>query len=360
MELFNLSLLILGLLLLVTFIFRSQRSNGPKLPPGKTGWPVIGEANEFVSSGRQGAPETFVNKRMQKYSPQLFKTSLAGETMAVFCGPAGNKFLFSNENKLVVSWWPPTIEKINIAKSNRSNSTILTKKMKSIIPEFVRPEALQKYVPIMDCTARKHLESEWTSPDGQVHAFPLSKKLTFALACRLFMNVEDADTVARLAANFTLVTAGLLSVPIDFPGTAFNRAVKAADLIRKDLLPIIKMRRNQVREKELNITHDLLSQLLLATDEDGKFLTEMEIVDMILGILIASHDTTSTVITFVVYYLADHPHVYALVLKEERIQYQDDFFSFSGVVRVRRREEARPEVRELAALHLRRTGGRFA
>ncbi|KAK2979262.1 hypothetical protein RJ640_011718 [Escallonia rubra] len=77
------------------------------------------------------------------------------------------------------------------------------------------------------------------------------------------------------------------------------------------------MRRNQVREKELNITHDLLSQLLLATDEDGKFLTEMEIVDMILGILIASHDTTSTVITFVVYYLADHPHVYTQVLKEQ-------------------------------------------
>ncbi|KAM0038631.1 putative cytochrome P450 superfamily [Helianthus debilis subsp. tardiflorus] len=32
--------------------------------------------------------------------------------MAVLCGPAGNKFVFGNENKLVAAWWPLPMRKL--------------------------------------------------------------------------------------------------------------------------------------------------------------------------------------------------------------------------------------------------------
>ncbi|KAM7459683.1 hypothetical protein LguiA_036677 [Lonicera macranthoides] len=237
--------------------------------------------------------------------------------MAMLCGPAGNKFLFSNENKLVVAWWPPTI--VKITNSPNSSNTLMFKKMHDILPRFLKPEALQKYVPIMDCTAKLQLEREWSVPSREVKAFPLSKKLTFFLACKLFMSVEDPQLVEKIADYFALVTAGFLSVPINFPGTAFNCAIKAANSIRQELVPIITERKNQLfAEKELaSTTYDLMSQILLSKDEDGESLTEMEKADMILGILIASHDNTSTVITFVIYYLAEHPHVYDQVFKEQ-------------------------------------------
>lgn len=300
----------ISFLIFFFFFFYKHKTNQPKLPPGKTGWPVIGETLQFVSTGRSGHPERFVNERMKKYSPEVFKTSIAGETMAVLCGPSGNKFLFSNENKLVVSWWPPTMEKI-ISSSNTS-TIISTKQMRKIIPEFIKPEALQKYVPIMDSTTRNEVKKEWSR---EVKVFPLSKNLTFSLSCKLFMSVEDEGLVARFAHNFELVTTGLISLPINLPGTAFNRAIKAANSLREELSPIIKQKRNDLSEKKDVATYDLLSKILMFSDEDGKFLNEMEIADMILGILIASHDTTSTVMTFVVYYLADHPDVYAKVLQ---------------------------------------------
>lgn len=317
MDLFLISIFSIGLLfipLYLIFFYKGKPTNH-SLPPGKTGWPVVGEALDMVSCGRTGQPEKFVQERMKKHSPEIFKTSLAGETMAVFCGPSGNKFLFSNENKLVVSWWPPAIEKISI--STNSSSIVMTKKMRNIIPEFTKPEALQKYVPIMDFTARKQVEKEWSNtPNGEVKVFPLSKSLTFSLACKLFMSIDDPQLIAKISNNFELVTAGILSVPIDFPGTAFNRAIKAANMIRKELSPVIKQRRNDLsNKKEVVSTHDLLSRIILSTGGDGKILNDMEIVDMILGILVASHDTTSTVITFMVYYLADHPHIYAKVME---------------------------------------------
>ncbi|KAK2967993.1 hypothetical protein RJ640_009202 [Escallonia rubra] len=77
-------------------------------------------------------------------------------------GASGNKFLFSNENKLVGSWWPPTIDKISTAKNSETNATLMARKMRRILPEFLNPEALQKYVPIMDGVAMQHLERDWS------------------------------------------------------------------------------------------------------------------------------------------------------------------------------------------------------
>ncbi|KAK2993709.1 hypothetical protein RJ640_016824, partial [Escallonia rubra] len=302
------------------FLFHKRSStNSPKFPPGKTGWPFLGEALEFVSSGRKGTPDKFVTERMQKFSPDVFKTSLAGENVAVFCGAAGNKFLFSNENKLVRTWWLPTIEKIIISKHSHTSLDMLVLKVrKNILPEFVRPEALQKYVPIIDCMAMQHLQRNWSSAaNKQVKALPLAQKFTFEMACRLFMSVEDPNQVASFAKHFALVSAGLLGVPINLPGTTFNRSINAANHIRKELSPILKERRRQLNGKEeVGRTRDLLSHILLATDENGEFLPEVEVVDMVLSILLASHDNVSTVIAFVVYYLADHPLVYDKVFTE--------------------------------------------
>ncbi|KAK3009803.1 hypothetical protein RJ639_014011 [Escallonia herrerae] len=312
-------LLLFGLLYAsfsLLFIFRKKSPRDQRSPPGNTGWPFVGEALEFVASGRNGTPDKFVRERMDKFSPEVFKTSLVGETVAVFCGAAGNKFLFSNENKLVGAWWPPTFDRITNAKGSTSNVILQAKKLRRVLPEFLKPEALQKHVPIMDRVAMQHLERDWSGASNkQVEAFTLVKKFTFEMACRLFMDVEDPNQVGNFSKHFCIVSAGLYGVPVNFPGTAFNRAIKAADHIRHELSSILKERRRQPNDKIDLGTHDLASHLLQSADEDGKFSTEMEVADMILGILFASHDTVTTALAFVVYYLADHPDVYARVFK---------------------------------------------
>ncbi|XP_026399554.1 beta-amyrin 28-monooxygenase-like [Papaver somniferum] len=81
-------------------------------PPGTTGWPIIGETLDYGRANLKGFPEKFFYDRVRKYSSKVFKTSLIGETVTVLDGPAGNKFLFSNEYKLVTIWWPRAIQRI--------------------------------------------------------------------------------------------------------------------------------------------------------------------------------------------------------------------------------------------------------
>ncbi|XP_055810668.1 beta-amyrin 28-monooxygenase [Solanum dulcamara] len=320
MEFFYVSLLCLFVFLVslfLHFLFYKNKSNlsGAPIPPGKTGWPVFGESLEFLSTGWKGHPEKFIFDRMAKYSSIVFKTHLLGEKAAVFCGASGNKFLFSNENKLVQAWWPNSVNKV-FPSSTQTSSKEEAIKMRKMLPNFFKPEALQRYVGIMDHIAQRHFASGWENHE-QVVVFPLAKRYTFWLACRLFLSVEDPNHVAKFADPFDVLASGLISIPIDLPGTPFNRAIKASNFIRKELVRIIKQRKIDLGEGKASSTQDILSHMLLTCDENGKFMGELDIADKILGLLIGGHDTASSACAFIVKYLAELPEIYEGVYKEQ-------------------------------------------
>lgn len=296
---------------LVSLLLLYKNKSGEGLPPGKTGWPVFGESLEFLSTGWKGHPEKFIFDRVAKYSSSVFKTHLLGEEAAVFCGASGNKFLFSNENKLVQAWWPNSVNKV-FPSSTQTSSKEEAIKMRKMLPNFFKPEALQRYVGIMDHITQRHFASGWENKE-QVVVFPLTKRYTFWLACRLFLSVEDPNHVAKFADPFDVLASGLISIPIDLPGTPFNRAIKASNFIRKELVRIIKQRKIDLGEGKASSTQDILSHMLLTCDENGKFMGDLDIADKILGLLIGGHDTASSACAFIVKYLAELPHIYQRV-----------------------------------------------
>ncbi|XVE86035.1 hypothetical protein DITRI_Ditri18aG0004000 [Diplodiscus trichospermus] len=312
-----------ALVLFVSFSFLSlfsstRKTNGnsqTKLPPGRTGLPFIGESLEFLSCGRKGHPEKFLYDRMAKYSSQVFRTSILGEPTAVFCGAAGNKFLFSNENKLVTAWFPNSVNKI-FPSSTQTSSIEESKKMRKLLPNFLKPEALQRYVGMMDAIAQRHFETGWEGSQ-EVAVFPLAKNYTFWVACKVFLSIEDPKHVTEFSHPFNVLASGIISIPIDLPGTPFNRAIKASNLIRKKLSTIIKQRKIDLAERKASQTQDILSHMLLTTDENGQCMNELDIADKILGLLVGGHDTASAVITFIVKYLAELPDIYHKVLTEQ-------------------------------------------
>ncbi|KAM3360785.1 beta-amyrin 28-monooxygenase-like [Capsicum galapagoense] len=320
MELFFLSLLgILFLLVSLSLHLLCYNKNSSGLPgtvpPGTAGRPFIGETPEFLSTGWKGHPEKFIFDRMSRYSSSVFRTHLLLEKSAVFCGAAGNKFLFSNENKLVQVWWPDSINKIFPSSTDHQNKTSINEqgiKVRRLLPNFFKPEALQRYVGIMHSIAQRHFESFWENT-RQVQVYPLAKSYTFWLACRLFVSIEDPEQVAKFAKPFDVLAAGLISIPIDLPGTSYNRSIKASNFIRKELLGIIEQRKVDLAEGKASATQDILPHMLLTSDENGKFMPDFEIAAKILGLLIGGHDTASSACTSIVKYLAELPHVYEAV-----------------------------------------------
>lgn len=154
-----------------------------------------------------------------------------------------------------------------------------------IVLEFLKPEFLKSYIPIMDVMARNHMERDWAPSSKEVKVFVMSKKYTFALACRIFMSLKDTQRVAKLAKHFNDVIAGLFSVPIDLPGFAYNRAIKAGVKIREELLTIIREKREELKENKEEVGQDLLSRLLLQMKVVDELISSMEACNGIMGYL---------------------------------------------------------------------------
>ncbi|RDY07021.1 hypothetical protein CR513_08914, partial [Mucuna pruriens] len=98
--------------------------------------------------------------------------------------------------------------------------------------------------------------------------------------------------VAKLAEPFNHVLSGIISMPIDLPRTQFNRGIKASKFVKEELMKIMKHRKVDIANGTATQTQDILSRMLSYCDEDGKYMTQHDIADKILGMLVGDHDTT--------------------------------------------------------------------
>ncbi|XP_030942781.1 beta-amyrin 28-monooxygenase-like [Quercus lobata] len=287
----------------------------PSLPPGSFGWPIIGETLQFIAAHYEGTVDKFVSKRATKYSSKVFKTSLLGENFIVFSGAAANRFIFSNDNKWFARWRPPSVQKLfpSMKFVPIEHDAAKAKKFMSLFFKF---NEAQKLVASIDSISRNQLKNNWEGKD-KVQVHPLVNMYTFALVCHLFLSINDTEKVSKLLYHFNHLNEGILSIQLSIPGTPFYRAIKAAEALRKEIYLIIKERREALAKNLASPTQDVLSQMIAVPFDDG-FMPELEIADKILAFLIGGQDTTTATITFAMKYLAEMPHLYNEVLKEQR------------------------------------------
>ncbi|KAL2898923.1 Abscisic acid 8'-hydroxylase 2 [Bienertia sinuspersici] len=108
---------------------------------------------------------------------------------------------------------------------------------------------------------------------------------------------------------------GYNSMPLNFPGTPFHKSMKARKLLNETLRKLIAKR----REKN-NIDGGLLGVLLKSRDEktaNNNQLSDSQIADNIIGVIFAAHDTTASVLTWVLKYLHDNQDLLEAVTKEQ-------------------------------------------
>lgn len=319
MELIALFLLVLSIaftLYSLSYVSKTKPTKQkPELPPGSTGWPIIGETLEYIRLAKKNCIEKFIFDRQKKYSGKLFKTSYAGEKMVFFCSPEANRFMFANENKLIKPWWPRNISKIfkGSDKLSESKQKGLASMRKNVSALFNQLNAMEKNVVIIDSLARKHLETHWIDCE-EVVAHSLAKKYTLSISFRLMLNIVDSETIGELEKLFNCIMSGMFALPINIPGTKFNRAIKASKGIREKIEGIVRRRKIEILENNINESldesKDLLSLLIMEKIKDNEEVIESEIADMILVYIVAAYDSTSTTITSIIKYLAELPQVY--------------------------------------------------
>ncbi|TMW86026.1 hypothetical protein EJD97_022051 [Solanum chilense] len=299
---------------LFKYFFAKPKEKMP-LAPGTFGWPIIGETIQFLFSLYYGLVHEFVQERTKKYNSHVFKTSLLGQKVVVFSGPAANKFIFTQGNKLIIGWRPKSVQKL-FPSTSFVPIEHDTKRAHNVISYFLNSQNVERLISTMDNMSHLHLKNHWKGKN-EVMVYDQVKLFTFSLSIRAFMGIEDSDKILNLYEKFKIFTQGLLAVDINLPGTTFYKAMKAGNELRKQMKVIIKQRRVELLENPNLSKVDVLTQMINEQDEDGKYMTEVEIEDKVFGFIIGSYDTTATTITLTMKYLQQMPEFFNKIIQEQ-------------------------------------------
>lgn len=126
------------------------------------------------------------------------------------------------------------------------------------------------------------------------------------------ISVEKGEELEELKEEFEKFIAGLMSLPINFPGTQLHRSLQAKKKMVKQVERIIedKIRRAKNKEEDDVIAEDVVDVLL---KDSSEHLTHNLIATNMIDMMIPGHDSVPVLITLAVKFLSDSPAALHLI-----------------------------------------------
>ncbi|KAJ9680925.1 hypothetical protein PVL29_020047 [Vitis rotundifolia] len=286
----------------------NPKCNG-RLPRGSMGLPIIGETIQFFSPHSFYGIPPFISKRMNKYG-SVFKTSLVGNLVVVSGDSELNQYIFKEEGKSVYCSYTESALKIMGEQSLLAYHGVFHKYLKNLTLSMIGPESLKEVLlHEMDAVTRKYLHS--CSSYASFDVKEESANMVFEYFAKKLFGYEEAKASKKLRESYKAFLDGLISFPLNIPGTAFHACLKGRENAVKVINDVINERKSSQK-----LCHDFLDFLLEEAKSKDTILNEAIIVDLVFLLLFASYETTSEAITLVMKFLSDHPSVVVELTKE--------------------------------------------
>ncbi|KAJ6755065.1 CYTOCHROME P450 26 [Salix purpurea] len=216
------------------FKWRSPKIEGV-LPPGSMGWPLIGETLQFIIPGKSLDLHPFVKKRMQKYGP-IFKTSLVGRPIIVSTDYEMNKYILQHEGTLVELWYLDSFAKFFALEGETRVNAIGTvhKYLRSITLNHFGVESLKaSLLPKIEDMLHTNL-ANWAT-QGPVDVKQVISVMVFNFTANKIFGYDAANSKEKLSENYTKILNSFISLPLNIPGTSFNKCMKDREKMLKML-----------------------------------------------------------------------------------------------------------------------------
>lgn len=149
-------------------------------------------------------------------------------------------------------------------------------------------------------------------PQHAFHLQPAIKQLTLNIATDVFLGGTLGPVAEKVDRAFAdLVNGGSAVVRADIPGGAYHRGLRARRYLKSYL-------HAQTSAKRAGTQDDLFSALTHAQDEDGNSFTDADVVNHLIFVLMAAHDTSTTTASMMGYLLGRHPEWQHRLREESR------------------------------------------
>lgn len=289
--------------------------------PGEDGLPVLGHSLQFLY-----APIETALRLEAKHGP-LFWLDALGQTCVAMIGPDANQMVLRNADDAFsnhLGW------EFFIGKFFTRGIMLLDfeehRFHRGIMQAAFKKPVLMQYLARMNPAIRQGID-RWKA-SRRFLVLPHLKQLTLDIATDVFMGENLGPESDKINKAFVdCVLAGTALIRFSVPGGRWRRGLEA----RRTLEHFF---RSRIAARRSNPGDDLFSRLCLTEDEEGNRFSDEDVVNHMIFLMMAAHDTTTITLSAMFYFLAKHPEwqerirAESLALNKPELDHED----LSGMV----------------------------
>ncbi len=275
-----------------------QRADALAHIPGEDGPPIVGNTLKVVRD-----PAAFGRYMVERYG-RVFRSRAFGLRTVQLIGPEATELVLFDRDKMFSSeqGWGPVLNLLFPRGLMLMDFDKHRADRKALSIAF-KPEPMRHYADALNEGVAARIP-EWSAAaaDGAPFAFyPAIKQLSLDLAATSFLGIPWGPESARINKAFVdTVQAAIGVVRVPLPGTAMGRGVAARRFLVDYFTPMVP-------ERRAGDGQDMFTQFCQARDEAGDYLPVDSIVDHMIFLMMAAHDTITSSLTSMMWQLARHP-----------------------------------------------------
>jgi sterol 14-demethylase len=241
----------------------------------------------------------------------VFALRLASQNVAIIIGPENQKKFFMETDKALGIREPYRFLKAMFGEVLFVAPREEYLEQRGVVLELFRREKMLHYIDVMYDEVQKWLDS--LGDEGEMELVSEITYLVQEVAGNCFLGPETHQQIGREFWELYIdLSKGLDPLlPPDLPLPKFRRRDEAREGLRRIMAPIIAERRANPEAYD-----DFLQDLVNKRYKDGSEVSEELIVNMLVGLMFAGHETTAGQAAWTIIQLLQNPEYLALVQEE--------------------------------------------
>lgn len=273
--------------------------------PGAYGLPYLGYVFDLLKN-----PFSCIDRHYRRYGP-VCRTRLTGQELLWALGPDFNRELTTDPRQIYsarMGYDGPLRDFFAGGLLMRDFDE--HRLHRRVMMTAFKTESARAQIHQVNALCQQHTVAWRTQPS--LLFYPAVKMLLLDIAARVFLGLDLETEISRVNDDFLKMMAGVLAiVRKDWPGLLYGRAMAA----RRSLADFIRQR---LPVKRSEGGADVMSLFAATRDDAGDLLPDQVVVDHMLFLLLAAHDTTTSALTMAAYYLALDPGLQERLREEAR------------------------------------------
>ncbi|MGQ7829728.1 cytochrome P450 [Altererythrobacter sp. Z27] len=262
--------------------------------PGDGGWPIVGNTFRMLAD-----PHGFARHMVETYGP-VYKSRAMGGWNVMLVGADANELVLFDREKIFSSQqgWGPILDQLFPRGLMLIDFEHHRVDRRALSIAF-KPEPMRHYSGALNSGIAREVAKWGGSP---MLFYPAIKQLTLDLAADSFIGIPWGPEAERINQAFVdMVQASITPIRKPLPFTPMKRGVDGRAFL------VDFFTRETHRRRAEGGGQDMFSQFATATLEDGSLMPVDQVVDHMIFLMMAAHDTITSSATSLIYLLAKNP-----------------------------------------------------